>query len=95
MVSGEIKVHKLFSWSRNFNVDTNENVLTFIYYPDADTELHIEPTGASVNILKGLRDQILQFMNQTVTLEGNIVERWEKQLVTYPERQVEEFVRVV
>lgn len=94
MVTGTIQVGKLFSWHRNFTVDKDENVLKIIYYPTETTELHIQPTTQSAAKLKLIRDSIKDIMNANVTLEGTIVERWEKQLVTEEARQVEKWVKV-
>jgi len=93
MVIGTIQVGMLFSWSRNFDVDKDENVLKIIYYPTDSTELHIQPTEQSVNKLKLIRDSIKAIMNAEVTLEGVILERWEKQMVEYPSYTKEEWVR--
>ena len=95
MVKGIIQVGKLFSWSRNFNVDKDENVLSIIYYPNETTELHIVPTPESIAKLKAIRDKISEIMNAEVELEGTITERWEKQTVTEEAKQVEKWVRVV
>lgn len=94
MIKGTIRVGKLFSWSRNFDVDKDENVLKIIYYPNADTELHIQPTAESIAKLKAIRDEIKDIMSRTVELEGTVTERWEKQTVTVAAKQVEKFVRV-
>jgi hypothetical protein len=94
MVSGTIKIGKLFSWSRNFNVDKDENVLEIIYYPNDTTELHIVPSAASITKLKAIRDQILAIMNTDVTLDGTVAERWELQTVNHPSFQTQEWVKV-
>lgn len=94
MVKGIIRIGKLFSWNRNFDVDRDENVLRIIYYPNENTELHIQPTQASIAKLKAIRDEIKAVMNRDVELEGTIMERWEKQLVTEEARQVEKWVKV-
>jgi len=95
MVKGTIKIEKLFSWSRNFNVDKDENVLEVIYYPNENTELHIIPNAESIAKLKAIRDEIKTIMNRSVELEGTVTERWEKQLVTEEAKQVEKWVKVV
>jgi len=94
MVKGTIRVGKLFSWSRNFDVDKDENVLKIIYYPNPDTELHIQPTLESIDKLKAIRDEVKSIMARKVTLEGTVVERWEKQVVTEEAREVEKWVKV-
>jgi len=94
MVSGTIRIGKLFSWHRNFDVDKDENILKIVYYPTETTQLHIQPTTASINKLKLIRDNIKAIMNAEVTLEGTILERWEKQMVDYPSYSKEEWVRV-
>jgi len=93
MVKGTIRIDKLFSWSRNFDVDKDENVLKIIYYPNPDTELHIQPTLESIDKLKAIRNEIIAVMAREVELEGTVVERWEKQLVTIEAKQVEKFVQ--
>ena len=95
MVKGTIRIGKLFSWNRNFDVDKDENILKIIYYPDESTELHIQPTPESIAELKAVRDEILTIMNRNIELEGTIIERWEKQIVTEEAKQVEKWVRVV
>lgn len=92
MVKGTIRVGKLFSWSRNFDVDKDENVLKVIYYPAEDVQLHIQLTDESIDKLKAIRDEIKAIMNRTVELEGTIIERWERQVV-HKEEDVEEWVR--
>lgn len=94
MVKGTIHIGKLFSWSRNFDVDKDENVLKIIWYPDENTELHIQPTEESIAKLKAIRDKIKTIMNTTVELEGMVVEHWEKQTVMEEAKQVEKWVRV-
>lgn len=94
VVQGTVRVGKLFSWSRNFDVDEDENVLKIIYYPNENTELHIELTKESVDKLKAIRDEIKAIMARELELEGIVVEHWEKQLV-HKEEDVEEWVRVV
>ena len=94
MVKGTIRIGKLFSWSRNFNVDKDENVLEIIYYPNESTELHIVPTAGSIEILKTIRDKILAIMNTDVELEGITLERWELQDITEPGQTVKKWVRV-
>lgn len=93
MVKGKIRIGELFSWSRNFDVDRSENVLKIIYYLNANTELHIQPTPESVDKLKAIRDEIKAIMAREVELEGTVLERWEKQLVTIEAKQVEKFVQ--
>ncbi|MDH5690055.1 MAG: hypothetical protein OEY81_01320 [Candidatus Bathyarchaeota archaeon] len=94
MVKGTIRVGKLFSWSRNFDVDKDENVLRIIYYPNENTELHIQPSEESIAKLKAMRDEIKAIMARSVELEGTVMERWEKQIVTEEARQVEKWVKV-
>jgi len=91
MVTETIKIGRLFSWSRNFNVDHNENVGEIVYYPNPDTELHIELTAKSKQKLKDIRDEVLAIMNREITLEGTVVRRREKRIVLKPEEQVEEW----
>lgn len=93
MVKGTIRIGKLFSWSRNFDVDKDENVLRIIHHPDENTELHIQPTPQSIVKLQAIRDEILAIMNREIELEGTIIERWEKQLVDVPATQVEKWVQ--
>lgn len=94
MVKGTIRIGKLFSWSRNFDVSKGEDVLKIIWYPDENTELHIQPTEESIAKLKAIRDEIKEIMNRTIELEGTVVERWEKQTVTEEAKQVKKWVRV-
>ena len=96
MVKGTIRIGKLFSCSRNFNVDINENVLKIVIYPDQNTELHILPTSASIAKLKAIQDEIKAIMNRTVELEGTVLEHWEKRMVTVSatEKQVEKWVQI-
>jgi len=94
MVKKTVKIGKLFSWSRNFDVDSNENVLKIIYYPNEDTELHIKLTDASIAKLKAIQDELKEIMNRTVELEGTVIERWEKQIVTIEAKQIEKWVKV-
>jgi len=94
MVKGTIKISKLFSWSRSFDVDKDENVLRIIYYPNADTELHIVPDAASIDKLKAIRDEIKAIMNRTVNLEGTVIDQFEKRNVPVEGYTKEAWIRV-
>ncbi|MCW4038411.1 MAG: hypothetical protein NWF13_06715 [Candidatus Bathyarchaeota archaeon] len=93
MVKQMIKVRRLFGWSRSFDVDRDENVLRIIAFV-GDMEYHITPTPETVNRLKAVRNKIIQLMNQDIEVEGDVLEVWEKQQVTMPERVIEAFVRI-
>lgn len=93
MVKQMIKVRRLFGWSLSFDVDRDENVLRIIAFV-GDREYHIAPTPETVNRLKAVRNKLIQFMNQDIEDEGDVIEVWEKQQVTVPERVIEAFVRI-
>ena len=93
MVKQMIKVRRLFSWSRSFDVVSDENVLRIIVFV-GDREYHIEPTPETVNRLKAVRNKLVQIMDQNIEVEGDVLEVWEKQQVTVPERVIEAFVRI-
>lgn len=94
MVSGTLKLKQLISWSMMFElVRENEEVYIY-YYPDAATMLKIKLDKTSMTTLKQKRDQIVAFLEQSVTLSGDVAEKWEKKSVTKPAQTVEEWVRV-
>lgn len=93
LVSPTINVDKLFSWSRNFDVNPDETIPRVVYYPDANTEVHFTPDAGSVTALQNIRDQILAIMVQTVDLSGTETLRLEKQLVDVLATQKEEWVQ--
>jgi hypothetical protein len=72
MVSGTIALNKLIQYSLAIEA-VNEAGNWFIHYydPDGVTQYKIQLDAAS---LEAKRDQMLQFLNQTVTLSGTIVE---------------------
>jgi len=93
MVKQMIKMGRLFSWSRSFDVNRDENVLRIIAFV-GDREYHIAPTPETVNRLKAARNKLVQLMDQDIEVEGDVLEVWEKQQVTVPERVIEAFVRI-
>jgi len=92
MVSREVPLYKLISWSRNFDVDKNKNILRLIFHVGTDggeykgqlgdKEYHVQPDQATVNRLKNIRDQIVQMLQNTVLIEGTILETYEVKEVT-------------
>jgi len=94
VAKANIMIGRLFSWSRNFDVDKDENVLSLWYYPNDSTMLKVEPTAETVDKLKAIRDEFQAICSRVEEFEGAVVERWEKQTVTYPEEQKEEWVQV-
>ena len=93
MVKQMIKVRRLFSWSRSFDVDLDENVLRIIATIN-DREYHLIPNAETITRLKAVRNKLVQLMSQDIEIEGDVLEVWEKQQVTVPERVIEAFVRV-
>lgn len=92
MVSRQVKLNRLISWSRNFDVDIAENILRLIFYVGADggdytgalgdKEYHVKPNTATVTRLKKVRDQIISLLENTVLIEGTILETHEVKEVT-------------
>ena len=94
MAKANIQVGTLFSWSRNFDVDKGENVLSLYYYPNDSTMLKVEPSAESIDKLKAIRDEFKAICSRIEEFEGTVLERWEKQTVTKEAEQVEEWVQV-
>jgi hypothetical protein len=93
MVSRTVKVGRLFSLSRSFDVDASENVLKIIAHI-GDREIHIHPDAATVQRLKTIRDRIKAIMLEDILIEGDVLEVWEKQMVDIPASQREAYVRI-
>ena len=95
MVSGTLKLSKLISWSLNCEI-AKEDSEYFVYYylPDGKTLLKIKLDSASEALLKQKKKDLIAFLDQEVTLSGQVMERWEKRQVTKPEQIVEEWVQV-
>jgi hypothetical protein len=81
-VKGTVKIDDLFNWSRAFDVDHDEKITRVIYYPDPNIELHIVPNTETVAKLKAIRDELQAIMNRQLTIEGEIIRRRERRLVT-------------
>ena len=104
MVSREIKINKLVSF--NFNVDWHkeDNVTRIIFYVGADggeyqgklgdKEYHLQPDQSTINRLKVLRNKIITQLQETIIIEGTIIETHEVKEVTYPEEVKVELVKV-
>jgi len=95
MVSGTLKLNKLISWSLNFEI-AKEDSEYFVYYylPDGKTLLKIKLDPASEALLKQKKKDLIAFLDQDITLSGEVAERWEKRQVTKPAETVEEWVQV-
>jgi hypothetical protein len=95
MVSGTLKLNKLIGWSLNFEI-AKEDSEYFVYYylPDGKTLLKIKLDSASEALLRQKKKDLIAFLDQDVTLSGEVTERWEKKQVTKPEQTVEEWVPV-
>ena len=104
MVSRDVPLNRLISWSRNFNVDKDENILNLFFYVGADDgnytgalgdrEYKIIPDEATINRLKTVRNQIIALLQNTVQIEGDIEEIWEIQEVEYPSEMKLERVKL-
>lgn len=104
MASRTIPLNKLISWSRNFNVDKDENILKIIFHVGVnngdytgvvgDREYHVVPDAATVTRLKNVRDQIIALLQNTVLIEGSVDAVYEVQEVTYPEEVKVELVQI-
>lgn len=92
MVQGTIPLHKLIQYSLAIEAVKEDGDWLVYYYPNESTQLKILLDSSSIQLLKQKRDQMLSFLNQEVTLSGEIVERQELETVTYPSRTVEEWV---
>jgi hypothetical protein len=95
MVSGTLKLNKLISWSLNFEIAKEDSeYFVYCYLPDGKTLLKIKLDSASEALLKQKKKDLIAFLDQDVTLSGQVMERWEKRQVTKPEQRVEEWVQV-
>ena len=95
MVSGTLKLSKLMSWSLNFEIAREDSEYSVYYYlPDGKTFLKIKLDSASESLLKQKKKELIAFLNQDITLSGEVTERWEKRHVTKPAETVEEWVVV-
>lgn len=92
MVSKTLKLKQLISWHTVFEI-ISEDVVNVVYYPNPNTMIKVQLDKASLDVLKQKKQQITTFLEQEVTLSGNIVERLEKQTKEKTET-VEEWVRV-
>lgn len=93
MVKRTVKVAQLFSWSRNFDVDRDENVLMIIAHV-GDREYHVAPDAATIDRLKHVDSRVRAILKEDIIVEGDILEVWEKQMVEEPGRTVEKYVRI-
>ena len=105
MVSRDVPLNRLINWSRSFNVDKDENVLSLTFYVGpsngeeytgsiGDREVTVIPDTATVNRLKNIRDQIVSMLKNTVLIEGEISEIWQLQNVDYPAETKVERVKI-
>ena len=95
MVSGTLKLNKLISWTLNFEIAKEDSeYFVFYYLPDGKTLLKIKLDAGSEALLKQKKKDLIAFLNQDITLSGEVIERWEKRQVTKPEQTVEEWVPV-
>ncbi len=93
MVSQNVKVGRLFSWSRNFTVNQDEGIIEIVAHV-GDKEYHVVPDVATIQRLKDIRDRVKMIMTEKVEVSGEIIEVWEKQLVEEPGRTIEKYVRI-
>jgi hypothetical protein len=93
MVTKTVPRNTLFSWSCNFDVDIDGNIVTVYFHTDTDSwKIQLDP--ATVAMAKGLRNQILAWMNQSDTWSGTVVEHWVLQDVVTPELTKKDWVKV-
>ena len=76
-----------------YAIDRDPGAVLYVY-PDEDTMLKIQLEPDSVDLLKAIRQQILDWMERSNTYQGTVVERWERQIV-HREEDVEAFVQVL
>jgi hypothetical protein len=94
MVTGTIKLGRLIDWHLMYEIVSEDNEVHIYYYPTENVLVKIRLDPASIAVLKQKRDQIISLLNQTVTLSGEVLERWEKKQVTKPAETVEQWVQV-
>jgi len=93
MVSRTLKLKDLIDWHMRFDVIDDKGEL-LAYYLDTNTLVKIKLDSTSLAALKQKRDQILSFLEQSITLSGEVVEKYEKQSLTRTET-VEQWERVL
>lgn len=93
MVSGTLKLKQLISWHVMYEIVSEDGEIFIYYYPSSDVMLKIKLDKASIELLKKKRQIIIDFLEQKITLSGDIEERWEKQII-HKEEDIEEWVQV-
>jgi len=94
MVSADIKLKKLISCNIIYEIIKEGKHVVVYYYPNNSVMLKIKLDSDSVTALVEKRQQIIAFLDQSIHLTGTVEERWEKQIVTEPGKQIEKWVQV-
>lgn len=95
MVSKTIERKKVFSWNLNFETDVQNGDWSFYYYDPNGVDMYkIQLDAVTKTLAKGLIAQIREWMNQTETWSGTVVESWKKKTMTHPATNTEEWVQM-
>ena len=93
MVSETLKLKELISWHLMYDVEVEGKDVFIYYYSNPATLLKIKLDDASVKALAQKRDTIINFLEQSITLSGTVVEKLELQK-RQETKEIEEWVRV-
>lgn len=94
MIEATLKLERLISWGIIYEIIVEDQEVYVYYYPNSDKYYRVKLDAQSIATLKEKRQQIIDFLEQEVTLSGEILEQWEKRIVTKT-KDVEDWVRVV
>jgi len=93
LVSETLKLKELISWHLMYDVEVEGKDVCIYYYSNPTTLLKIKLDDASVKALAQKRDTIINFLEQSITLSGTVVEKLELQK-RQETKEIEEWVRV-
>lgn len=92
MASGTIPLSKLIQYSLAIEATREDGDWFITYRPNKTTEYKIKLNAASITLLKQKRDQMLTFLNQNVTLTGEIVSTSTLQDIVIPASTIQRWV---
>lgn len=92
MASGTIPLSKLIQCSLAIEAVREDGDWFITYRPNGTTEYKIKLNAASITLLKQKRDQMLTFLNQNVTLTGEIVSTSTLQDIVIPASTIQRWV---
>lgn len=92
MVSTTLKLKQLISWNILYDIVVEDSEV-YIYFWETPSKYHkVKLDANSIQTLKAKRNQIINFLEQSLTLSGEIVETYEKQFVTET-KTIEKFIQ--